>query len=354
MSLQANFKVHRTGFKLDVDLQLPGRGVSAIFGPSGCGKTTLLRAIAGLDKHAQGHCRLGDVVWQDQSTFVASHKRSAAMVFQDANLFDHLSVAGNIDYAAKRAPADAGKISKSSAIELLGLGSLLSRSTANLSGGERQRVAIARALAANPSILLMDEPLSALDHASRQQILPYLESLHQELELPIIYVSHTLEEVSRIADYLVLMESGIITAAGDIGSTLTRLDTALAQSEDAEAIIEAVVSEHDFEYQLSYLSAAAGRFVVTGTECQVGSKRRIRVAARDVSITLAPAVDSSILNIFPAKISELMSDGESQILVKLDLNGDFLLARVTRKSAHLLDLKPGLTVFVQAKSIALF
>lgn len=347
------FLVERDNFLLNANLKLPARGVTAIFGPSGCGKTTLLRAIAGLELCRDGFLRVGDMLWQDGSHFVPPHKRPLGFVFQEASLFAHLNVRRNLEYGVKRIPASERRVSMERAIELLGIGSLLDRRADQLSGGERQRVAIARALAVSPGILLMDEPLAALDLKRKQEIMPYLESLHDELDIPLIYVSHSPDEVARLADHLVLLDEGRIRGSGAIGEMLTRLDLPLAHGDQAEALIEAVVAGHDDAYQLTYLEFPGGRFTVTRKPLPAGHAVRLRVAARDVSLTLERQSGTSILNIFPATIEELSPEGEAQMMVKLLAGGVPILSRVTRKSATLLDMQAGQSVYVQAKSVAL-
>ncbi|MCW8826410.1 MAG: molybdenum ABC transporter ATP-binding protein [Gammaproteobacteria bacterium] len=351
--IEARFKIERDDFVLDVDLNIPDKGVTAIFGPSGCGKTTLLRAMAGLECCRDGYLKIGDQLWQNGKQFVAPHKRPLGYVFQEASLFAHLTVQGNLEYGVRRVPANQRKVSIDSAIELLGIGHLLQRRTGQLSGGEQHRVAIARALAVSPQILLMDEPLAALDLARKREIMPYLESLHDELDIPVVYVSHSPDEVARLADHLVLLEAGQIKGAGPIGEMLTRLDLPLAHGDDAEALIEAVVAEHDDEFNLTYVDFAGGRFTVTHKDLPVGRSVRVRVAARDVSLTLAHQSGTSILNIFPATVEALIPEGESQVMVRLQVGGVPMLTRVTRKSAALLELQPGKSLYAQAKSVAL-
>ena len=353
MTIEARFQIDRGDFRLDVDLDIPGQGITALLGPSGCGKTTLLRAIAGLECCREGFLKVGDRVWQSARQFVPTHRRSLGYVFQEANLFAHLSVRGNLEYGLKRVPAAERKVSLSKAIELLGIGHLLKRGTDQLSGGERQRVAIARALAVSPGILLMDEPLSALDLARKQEIMPYLESLHDELEIPVLYVSHSPDEVARLADHLVLLDSGRVKSTGPIGSMLTRLDLPMAHGGDAEALVEAVVAGHDEDYELTYLDFPGGRFTVAHKALPTGRSVRLRVAARDVSLTLEHQSGTSILNIFPATIDEINRTGSAQVTVRLLAGGVPLLSRVTRKSAALLGLEPGKKVYAQAKSVAL-
>jgi molybdate transport system ATP-binding protein len=341
MSIQIRFKIDRGEFVLDVDMEIPDRGITAVFGPSGCGKTTLLRAIAGLEPCHDGYLRVGEMLWQDGAFFVPPHKRPLGYVFQEASLFAHLNVCRNLEYGIKRVPASQRRVSLHKAIELLGIGPLLEHTAGQLSGGERQRVAIARALAVSPGILLMDEPLAALDQARKQEILPYLESLHDEFDIPVIYVSHSQDEVARLADHLVLLEAGRVRATGPIGEMLTRLDLPLAYGNDAEALIEAVVAGHDDEYDLTLLDFSGGRFTVSRHDLPVGHPVRVRVIARDVSLTLEHQSGTSILNIFPATIEEITPAGSAQMMIKL-MSGDVtLLARVTRKSASVQDLKPG-------------
>lgn len=353
MTIEARFRLDRPGFTLDVDLRAPAQGVTALFGPSGCGKTTLLRAIAGLERCGDGFLKVGDMIWQEERHFVPPHRRPLGYVFQEASLFAHLTVRRNLEYGLRRVPQTERKVSLDEAIELLGIGHLLERKPDRLSGGERQRVAIARALAVSPKLLLMDEPLAALDLTRKQEILPYLESLYKELDIPVIYVTHSSDEVARLGDYLVLMEAGGIRAMGAISDMLTRLDLPLARSSDAEALIQATVAGHDERYDLTHLDFPGGRFTVTRKDLPVGGAVRLRVAARDVSLTLERQSGTSILNIFPATIEEIVPAGSAQVTVRLAAGGVSLLSRVTRRSAALLDLKPGKPVYAQAKSVAL-
>lgn len=353
MSIQARFHIERDGFVLDVDLALPARGVTGIFGPSGCGKTTLLRAIAGLERDTAGYCRVGDMLWQDAAHFVPVHRRPLGYVFQESSLFPHLSVRHNLEYGLKRVPEHERRVSLEEAAALLGVERLLARRTHGLSGGERQRVAIARALLTSPRLLLMDEPLASLDQASKQEILPYLERLHDELDMPVLYVSHAPDEVARLADQLVLLDAGRVRASGPLGELLTRLDLAREPWAEAETVIEAQVAGHDETYHLSHLDFAGGRFHVVRNSLPVGHKARLRVLARDVSITLQAQSGTSILNIFPAVVEDLAEAGQSQMLVRLRLAGAPLLARITRKSASALGLVPGKPVYAQVKTVAL-
>ena len=353
MTIEARFQFDLGDFRLDVDLRLPGRGVTSLFGPSGCGKTSLLRAIAGLDRHAVGYLKVGDLLWQDAETFVPPHRRPVGYVFQEASLSDHLSVAGNLEYGCKRVPEPERTISLERAIALLGIGPLLQRRPVTLSGGERQRVAIARALAVSPRLLLMDEPLAAVDLERRQEILPWIEALHRELDIPVIHVSHAPEEVARLADHLVLMRAGRVVAAGDAHHMFTRLDLPLALDNDATSVIEATVSGHDEEYRLTRLDFAGGQFTMARQPIAVGSPVRLRLAARDVSLTLQRQSGTSILNILPVTVDEISLDDDAQVTVRVLAGSVPILARITRKSALELGLQPGMEIFAQAKGIAL-
>jgi len=353
MTIELRFNIRHDDFLLSLDTSLPGSGISAIFGPSGCGKTTLLRAVAGLEKDPDGLCRVNGEAWQLDGQHLPVHRRPLGYVFQEANLFPHMNVQQNLEYGLKRIPAKQRRIRIGDAVELLGLGHLLTRGTDNLSGGERQRVAIARALLTSPSLLLMDEPLAALDRSGKREILPYLEQLHDELAMPVLYVSHATEEVARLADHLLLLEGGKLRAQGPAAKMLTRLDLAREQGPDAEALIEARVAAHDDDFHLSYLDFAGGRFSVVRNELPVGHRARVRILARDVSLTLAHQQGTSILNIFPATVDELLDDGLAQVLVRLDVAGSALLARVTRKSAQALGLCPGKEIHAQVKTVAL-
>jgi len=353
--IKAQFKVQLGEFNLDVDLTLPGRGVIALFGHSGSGKTTVLRSIAGLE-HFEGNLEVNGEIWQDKQTFLPVHKRPIGYVFQEASLFPHLSVKQNLAFGLKRIPADERQLEMGQVVEWLGIAHLLSRKPQRLSGGERQRVAIARALLTSPRMLLMDEPLSALDTNSKADILPYLERLHDELSIPVIYVSHSPDEVARLADHLVLMEEGRVMASGPIAELMTRLDLSIAREQEAESIIETVVEAHQPEFHLSQLRFAGGTVNTRMLSAPVGSPQRVRIHAKDVSLSLNAHHDSSILNILPATILEFAPMTEWQMLVRVGLGPEAdipLLARITRRSAAQLELEAGKKVYAQVKSVVL-
>jgi molybdate transport system ATP-binding protein len=349
--IEAQFHRRLGAFSLDIDVSVPSRGVTALFGASGSGKTTLLRLIAGLDR-APGSLRVAGEVWQDAQHFRPTHRRALGYVFQEASLFPHLSVRGNLEYGWKRVPAAERRIGFDAVVDWLGLVPLLARRSHELSGGQRQRVAIGRALLTSPRLLLMDEPLSALDTASRAEILPYLESLHRELDLPILYVSHALDEVARLADHLLLIDAGRITYQGPLVDGLTRLDLPLAHRDMAGAVIDTTVVAHDPQFQLTRVAHRDLVLELPGVFGAPGQPLRVRIAARDVSLALERPSQTSILNLLPARVIELADDAPGQVLVRLALQDTVLLARITRKSAHALNLQPGMAVVAQVKSVA--
>lgn len=352
--IEARLHLPRRGFTLEVDLRLPAAGVSALFGPSGCGKTTVLRALAGLER-ARGRVALGAEPWQDDARglFVPTHRRPLGYVIQEAALFPHLSVQRNLDYGRRRS-TDAGRVALDPVVQLLGIGHLLQRLPATLSGGERQRVAIARALATGPRLLLMDEPLAALDPARKAELLPYLERLHRELALPVVYVTHALDEVARLADHLVLMDGGRVRAAGPVTELLARPDLPLARQDEAGVVIEASIAEHDTAYGLTRIAFAGGGLWVGQAAGAVGGRVRARVLARDVSVTRQTPQDTSVLNLLPVRLLALQVEHSTALLsLALADDGPRLLARITRKSCDALALQPGDRLIAQVKGVAL-
>jgi molybdate transport system ATP-binding protein len=352
--IHARFTMQRDSFALDAEFNAPASGVTALFGPSGSGKTTLLRCIAGLER-AAGTLDVNGTSWQGERHFKPVHERPLGYVFQEASLFPHLSVRANLEYGMKRIASAERKVPQEQVVEWLGLSHLIARrDVAQLSGGERQRVAIGRALLTSPRLLLMDEPLSALDLASKQEILPYLERLHRELDIPVLYVSHAMDEVVRLADHLVLMEQGRVIASGALHDLLSRLDLPTAHFDDAGVAIEATVAQQDEKYQLTRLDFAGGQLWVGRVEQPFGAAVRARVLARDVSIATQAPHGSSINNILNARIEEIRDEGPHKVLVRLKAGeSQALLSRITRRSRDHLGLAVGQFVCAQVKSVAL-
>ena len=353
-AIEARLALVYPGFVLNIDIALPGRGFTALFGASGSGKTSCLRAIAGLQR-ARGRLVVQGEVWQDdaQNIFLPTHRRALGYVFQHAALFPHLTVRGNLDYGRKRVPAAQQRVDFDRAVTLLGLEPLLQRQTTSLSGGERQRVAIGRALAASPRLLLLDEPLASLDAKRRAELLPYLQGLQSQLDIPALYVSHAPEEVAQLASHLVLLEHGQVLASGPTAELMTRLDLPLAQGDTAQAVLHVVVLSHDTSSQLLRVGFAGGELLLPAASAAIGTKRVVRVPARDVSLTLSRHGDTSILNILGATVQAVSDDTPGHTMVSLNVGGAVLLARITRQSAQVLGLRPGLAVFAQIKGAAI-
>ncbi|MEP7185749.1 MAG: molybdenum ABC transporter ATP-binding protein [Rhodanobacter sp.] len=353
--IRLRFTLRHPGFALDVDLALPGRGITALFGPSGCGKTSCLRAIAGLDRVPGGHVSINGETWQDQSQhrFVPVHERSVGYVFQEPSLFAHLSVQGNLDYGFHRAGRPRG-VDHAGIVDMLDIGGLLDRRTEGLSGGERQRVAIARALLGQPRLLLLDEPLAALDATRKAELLPCLARLHDHLAIPAIYVSHALDEVAQLADHLVLLGGADGVQSGLLAPMLARLDLASSFANDPCVVIDTVIGAHDDDDHLSRLDFDGGALFVARRPETIGRRLRYRVHARDVSLTLHQPEATSILNLMPARVIAVTdTETPAHVLVRLQAGEVPLLARISRRSWNALQLESGSPVWAQIKSAAL-
>ncbi len=360
--IEASLRLERADFSLEVDFAAPGAGITALFGPSGCGKTTVLRATAGLVR-ARGRVALGGEVWQDDANdvFVPTHRRSIGYVVQDSALFPHMSVRRNLEYGLRRGGAhDRGRrVDLDALVELLGIGHLLERRPTTLSGGERQRVAIARALAPAPRLLLMDEPLAALDAERKAEILPYLERLHDQLETPVLYVSHSIDEVARLADQVLLMRDGRVEAAGEVTELLSRTDLSLGARGDAGVVLDAEVVDHDARYGLTRIRCPGGELWVGELDAEPGYRVRARIMARDVSIAREPPQRTSVINVLPARIEQAREE-RSTVLLRLRIGDESavdrparLLARITRRSFDALGLAIGDRIHAQVKGVAL-
>jgi len=358
--LQIN--IARSAFELKLELQLPAQGITAIFGPSGSGKTTFLRAVAGLEKNPQGLIQIGENIWQDtkQGIYIPTWQRSLGYVFQESSLLPHLSVAENLNFGLKRvlksansAPTAANKALQAS-IELLGIGGLLQRMPDELSGGERQRVAIARAIAMQPHLLLMDEPLASLDAARRQEIFPWLARLRDELKMPMLYVTHSAEEVTRLADHLVVLDQGHVKAQGSVSAVLTQVVNPVVVGEDAGALIAGCIGAVDAQWHLSRVDFDGGCIWMRDAGLPVGKAVRIRILARDVSLAISEPTNTSIQNQLRGSIQSITPDAHpSQVMVVLKCGADEVLARVTKRAVDELSLQVGQSVWAQVKSVAL-
>ena len=358
MTQYLDFKVRgrRGDFALDMAMRAPLQGVTAIHGPSGGGKSTLLRVLAGLERFENAHVVIGDEIWQSETGFVPAHQRSIGMVFQDARLFAHLSVIENLEFGWKRVGAK-DAIPKDAVIDILDLSGLLTRQTHKLSGGERQRVAIGRALLSQPKLILMDEPISALDSESRESILPYFRRLQTQLAIPMLYVSHDMDEVERLADWLVLVEQGQVVRSDKLQALQSSFDLHLFRRRDAAVTLMGKITERDLEYGLVELTVAGGHLWAPFAGRNSDRPVRIQIRASDVSVSVEPPSTTSILNQLPAHIDQVSHTSNFEVVARLRLGedgeGETILARMTRKSWDALKLEPGKSVFAQIKGVAL-
>lgn len=361
-AIEARFAGPLGAFSLEVAFTAPGHGVTALFGPSGCGKTTVLRCMAGLTR-LNGRLKVDGEVWQDDSTrtFLKTYQRRIGYVFQEASLFPHLSVRDNLLYGAHRTTADSSSLSISfdDTVAILGIGHLLDRAPLALSGGERQRVAIGRALLSRPRLLLMDEPLAALDRLTKEEILPYLEALRANLSIPVFYVSHDMAEVERLADTLVLLDKGRVLAVGPLAELEANPDLPLLRAPEAAVTLDGRIGSVDERYALTSLEIAGGTLIVPGRKGSPGQRCRLRISASDVAFVRAPVPESSVLNCLPARIVSIADpdgdDAQVNIVAVLgdDGHGARIVGRITRKSRDVLGLRPGTSIFAQIKSVAL-
>jgi molybdate transport system ATP-binding protein len=361
-SIHLQIQLNRSAFMLDVDLQLPVQGITAIFGASGSGKTTLLRVVAGLEKNQQGRIQIGAHIWQDtqQGIDLPTWQRPLGYVFQESSLLPHLTVSDNLNFGLKRAlkasgnaQPDAAKALQAS-IELLGIGNLLQRMPDQLSGGERQRVAIARAIAMQPQLLLMDEPLASLDAPRRQEIFPWLSKLRDELKMPMLYVTHSADEVARLADHLVVLDKGSVKAQGPVSTVLTQVVNPVVVGDDAGALIAGHIGQVDTQWHLSRIDFEGGCVWMRDAGLPVGKAVRIRILARDVSLATSEPQNTSIQNQLLGTIQSITPDAHpSQVMVVLKCGAEEVLARVTKRAVDELALQVGQTVWAQVKSVAL-
>lgn len=353
MSLELSLHHGWPNFQLQVDLSLHDQGVTVLFGPSGCGKTSILRTIAGLERFKGVTVRFNGMAWQEKKHFVPPHKRAIGYVFQEARLFDHLSVRDNLLYGQKRSHAQ-GKTDSQEIIALLGLEELLERSSLHLSGGEKQRVAIGRALLSEPDILLMDEPLSALDEGNKQAILPYLEQLAQQLSVPIVYVTHDRREVERLADQVILLDQGRVTAQGTVQDVFNDAKSPFAQTAQVRSLWQVPIGAHDDADDLTALDLGQGHCLwVPRLAKPVGASVRVALAAKDVSLSMQYPEGSSLLNILPARVISLDDGVHSSVRVQARLQtGQPIFALITKRSRRQLGLQVGDDLYIQIKTVS--
>lgn len=353
MTLSVDVHVRYPGFSLQVTQVFPPAGVTGVFGPSGSGKSTLLRVVAGLELGGQGRVTVGSEVWQDGNRHLPAHRRGVGYVFQDTRLFPHLSVRGNLDYALRRA-RDLGGPTLDEVIAALDLDPLLARRPSQLSGGEKQRVAIGRALLTAPKVLLMDEPLAALDDARKAEILPYLERLRDQAAVPILYVTHSMEEVTRIADHLVLLQHGSVAASGGIVELMARIDLPLlVDRPDAGVVLMGRVAGHDAERGVTRIAAGLTEFLLPHVGLPIGHAVRLRVLARDVAIATKQPEELSVQNVLAGRLTEMIERPNNRCLLRIDIGSQTaVLSLLTADSVRRLHLQPEQPVFALVKSVA--
>ncbi len=355
-TILSRFRVQYPQFSLDTELEFPEEGVTVIFGRSGSGKTTLLRCLAGLERSSTGYMKFGDQLWQDESrnTFVPVHRRPIGLVFQEARLFPHLTVRDNLNYGYRRIAHALRKITFEQVTHLMDLDPLLGRRPQRLSGGEQQRVAIGRALLTSPQLLLMDEPLANLDSQRKQDILPFLIRLRREMKLPVVYVTHSLNEVLQLVDTLILLQDGKNVAIGPANEVLSRLDLAGKTGPSTlGSVLTTTVAGHETEFGLTRLQYRDQSLYITEQPLEVGSSLRVHLLAQDISLALGESeIPTSVLNRLPATVLEIgpTDSPGSSVNLKLDV-GEPILVTITRKSLAHLRLKPGMQVYANIKAV---
>ncbi len=348
--LKAAFKVNYPGFSFDVDLQMPASGITVVFGPSGSGKTTLLRCLAGLEK--SGHLEIAGQVWQDENVFIPVNQRRIGMVFQDSRLFPHLNVRANLMYGYKRTPVGFRKLHLEEVVQVLALENLLKRGIEKLSGGEKQRVALGRALLTSPSMLLMDEPLAALDAKRKTEIIPFIRKIEKELSIPIIYVTHSMSEVLQLVDTMVILKNGKVVNCGPVEEVFSDIQLRDAIGDQhSGAVLDTTVLEHDREFGITRLDFMGQELSVPLQEISPGKGLRVHIHSKDVSLAINPPDGlTSVLNILETKVKKIGKNVGYSVDIELDA-GRPLLATITRKSLSNLNLQPGQSIYAFIKAI---
>jgi molybdate transport system ATP-binding protein len=355
MTLEVAVRKRFPGFELDAAFTVDAPGITALFGPSGSGKTTCVDLVAGLARPDSGRIAIGGRVLYDagRGVDVPAHRRRIGYVFQDARLFPHLNVRANLLYGARRAPAPPAPARIDGIVALLGLAPLLDRRPARLSGGERQRVALGRAILSAPEALLLDEPLAALDPARKGEIIPYLQRLRDEAAVPIVYVSHAIEEMTRLADRVVVLNRGRVAAEGTVFDMMARLDLfPMTGRFEAGAVIAATVAGHDPGDHLSEVAFDGGRLWVPAVAAPPGAAIRVRIRARDVMLALDEPSGISANNVLRGTVAEVRSDAGAYVDVRVACGGTPLIARITHRSLRRLGLAPGRPVYAVIKTVS--
>lgn len=356
---QCHIRCKRADFIVEAEFNVPEKGVLGIFGHSGSGKTTLLRCLAGLEKDVLGHIEINGEVWLDASKNISSQQRNIAYVFQEGRLFPHLTVAKNLQYGASRCPGsntavvakNNNAVDRDHLLALLNISHLLNRYPHQLSGGEKQRVAIGRALLKKPQMLLLDEPLASLDEKRKQEILPYLEKLHAELSIPMLYVSHNMDEMLRLCDYMLVMDQGQSIFNGNIHDALVSPESPLATVENAAVVLEGSVSKQEKDFDISTVHSINGnQFQIPGL-MPIGKRVRLVVFASDVSLAKNKATESSILNIIEGRVSAILDKKGGRVLVQINCKQDVLLSLISIKSFQLLQLTLDKKIYIQVKAV---
>ncbi|WP_299082258.1 molybdenum ABC transporter ATP-binding protein [uncultured Paraglaciecola sp.] len=355
LQFQLNYKgATSRSFVLDIDIAIPGQGITAIFGGSGSGKTSLLRCIAGLEQSAVGCVRVNGDIWQNGTTFIPTYQRSLGYVFQEASLFEHLNAKDNLLYAVKRSNCVGDPDLFAQVVQVMGIENVLIQFPEQLSGGERQRVAIARAILSQPKLLLMDEPLASLDPARKLEILPYLEKLRSSFNIPIVYVTHSVDEIVRLAEHVVILQQGRVLAQGGVTELFSDAELPLGGSHEIGAVLDCKLVATDNQWHLMKMAFDGGELWLPYVEREQASRQRVRVLASDVSLTLSPHTDSSILNVLSGTITNIIHDQDPAMsIVRLKVGECYLLARLTQKSLKNMALETNNTVWIQIKSAAI-
>ncbi len=340
-------------FRLSLSLAMRSGAVTALYGPSGSGKSTVLLCLAGFcGRSSKSRVHFAGEAWQAGRTWLPPHRRRIGCVFQESTLFPHMSGADNLHYALRRRRMPGPELEE--VAEALDITPLLAHRPAEMSGGQQRRFNLARALLSGPRLLLLDEPMSGMDNRTRGQALDFLDAFRRRFGTAVLYISHSMDEISRLADELVLLQEGQAEAAAPLPELCARLDTSLARSEQAAAVLEGKVRRHDTDFQLSEVEVEGHTLLLGHLHAAAGQLVRVQVPARDLSLALKKPEGSSILNILPAEVDALVEAADNRVLVRLRLGAQYLLARITRKSRENLGLQPGTALYAQVKSAALW